>query len=68
MSEHCCGIQVGQTVPDFKLETYEPTRGDFGEISLAGPDGGEEMDCSFLLPRRFYLRLSDGICCSGRAV
>ena len=35
MSEICCGLKVGQTVPDFKLETYEPTKGDFGEISLA---------------------------------
>lgn len=35
MSEVCCGLRVGQTVPDFKLETYEPTKGDFGEISLS---------------------------------
>ncbi|MBF0559576.1 MAG: peroxiredoxin [Nitrospirae bacterium] len=35
MSEICCGLRVGQAVPDFKMETYEPTKGDFGEISLA---------------------------------
>lgn len=34
MNEHFCGLRVGQTVPDFKIETYEPTRGDFGEITL----------------------------------
>ncbi len=34
MSEHCCALKVGQAVPDFKLETYEPAKGDFGEISL----------------------------------
>lgn len=34
MSEHCCGIQVGENVPDFKLETYGPSKGDFGEVSL----------------------------------
>jgi peroxiredoxin (alkyl hydroperoxide reductase subunit C) len=30
----CCPIRVGQTVPPFKLETYEPERGDFGEVGL----------------------------------
>lgn len=34
MSEHCCGLKVGQSVPDFKMETYEPAEGEFGEISL----------------------------------
>jgi len=28
-------IQVGQTVPDFELETYEPAKKDFGKFSLA---------------------------------
>ncbi len=28
-------IQVGQTVPDFEMETYEPTKKDFGKFSLA---------------------------------
>ena len=27
-------IQVGQKVPDFKLESYDPSTGDFGEVSL----------------------------------
>ena len=26
---------VGQDVPDFKMETYEPSSGQFGEVSLA---------------------------------
>ena len=31
----CCGgLQVGQTVPDFEMETYEPTNYGFGKISL----------------------------------
>ena len=34
MSENCCGLRVGQMVPDFAMETYEPTKGDFGEIKL----------------------------------
>ena len=28
-------VSVGQTVPDFEMETYEPTHGDFGKVSLA---------------------------------
>lgn len=32
MEEPC--IRVGQIVPNFELETYEPARGDFGKISL----------------------------------
>ena len=28
-------IQVGQIVPDFDMETFEPTKGDFGKFSLA---------------------------------
>jgi len=31
----CCGLQVGQDVPDFTMETYEPTDYGFGKISLA---------------------------------
>jgi len=27
-------IQVGSIVQDFKLETFEPLKGDFGEVSL----------------------------------
>ena len=30
----CCGLQVGQNVPDFTMETYEPTDYGFGTISL----------------------------------
>ena len=34
MNEHSCGLRVGQPVPDFRIETYEPTKGDFGERGL----------------------------------
>lgn len=30
----CMSCNIGDMVPDFKLETYEPAKGDFGEISL----------------------------------
>jgi hypothetical protein len=53
MTEHCCGIRVGQTVPDFKLETYEPTRGDFGEISLAAQMAAKKWTVLFFYPADF---------------
>jgi alkyl hydroperoxide reductase subunit AhpC len=28
-------VSVGATVPDFEMETYEPTLGDFGKVALA---------------------------------
>jgi hypothetical protein len=34
MSAACCSIRVGQSVPDFKMETYEPVKGNFGEVGL----------------------------------
>ena len=34
MSEDCSCIQVGDTVPDFKLTTFEPSTGGFGEFDL----------------------------------
>ncbi len=30
--EGCCGLRVGQKVPDFKIETFDPEVGGFGEI------------------------------------
>jgi peroxiredoxin (alkyl hydroperoxide reductase subunit C) len=29
-----CGVRVGQKVPDFELETFEPASGTFGKFSL----------------------------------
>jgi peroxiredoxin (alkyl hydroperoxide reductase subunit C) len=36
MSEPVCALQVGQKVPDFKLDVYDPTKKDFREVSLDG--------------------------------
>ena len=35
--DSCCEfpLSVGADVPDFKMETYEPSSGSFGEVSLA---------------------------------
>jgi peroxiredoxin (alkyl hydroperoxide reductase subunit C) len=33
--EACCGVRVGQAVPDFSVETFEPAEGGFGKRSMA---------------------------------
>jgi len=53
MSEHCCGIQVGAQVPDFKMETYEPSKGDFGEVSLEGLKAAKKWTVLFFYPADF---------------
>jgi peroxiredoxin (alkyl hydroperoxide reductase subunit C) len=30
----CCGVKLGQTVPNFTIETYDPNRFSFGNLSL----------------------------------
>lgn len=53
MSEHCCGIQVGGNVPDFKMETYEPSKGDFGEVSLEALKAAKKWTILFFYPADF---------------
>jgi peroxiredoxin (alkyl hydroperoxide reductase subunit C) len=35
MSENVTGIQLGQNVPEFEINTFDPTTGDFGQITFA---------------------------------
>ncbi|GAB4484158.1 MAG: hypothetical protein OHK006_07660 [Thermodesulfovibrionales bacterium] len=53
MSDHCCGVRVGQDVPDFKAETFEPSRGDFGEVSLSGLKKAGKWTVLFFYPADF---------------
>lgn len=53
MSEICCGLQVGQDVPNFKIETFEPTKGDFGEISLETLKSDKKWTILFFYPAAF---------------
>lgn len=53
MTEHCCGIRVGQSVPDFKLETFDPSKGDFGEASLAAQKTSKKWTVLFFYPADF---------------
>lgn len=49
----CLGCNVGAAVPDFKLETYETVKGDFGEISLAGLKKSKKWTILFFYPADF---------------
>ncbi len=53
MSEVCCGLRVGQTVSDFIVETYEPTKGDFGQRSLADLKKEGKWTILFFYPADF---------------
>jgi peroxiredoxin (alkyl hydroperoxide reductase subunit C) len=49
----CLACHIGATVPDFKLETYEPTKGDFGEISLETLKKNKKWTIVFFYPADF---------------
>lgn len=46
-------IQVGQSVPEFKLDTFEPSRGDFGAISLSQLKKEKKWTILFFYPADF---------------
>jgi peroxiredoxin (alkyl hydroperoxide reductase subunit C) len=46
-------LRVGQQVPDFKLDTYEPSKGDFAEISLAAQKAAKKWTILFFYPADF---------------
>jgi len=46
-------IQVGQQVPDFSIETYEPTAKGFGTFDLAGAKKNGKWTLLFFYPADF---------------
>ena len=46
-------LRVGQQVPDFKLETFDPAKGDFSEISLAAQKAAKKWTILFFYPADF---------------
>lgn len=53
MTDTCCGLRIGQRVPDFKLETFEAAKGDFGEISLEKQKTAKKWTVLFFYPADF---------------
>ncbi len=50
---NCCSLRIGQAVPDFKLDTFDPSKGDFGEISLAAQKAAKQWTILFFYPAAF---------------
>jgi len=53
MSDPNFTLQVGQQVPDFKLETFDPIKGDFSEISLAAQKAAKKWTVLFFYSADF---------------
>ena len=47
------GLKLGQKVPDFTLDTYEPAKGDFGSFSLADQIAKKRWTILFFYPADF---------------
>jgi len=46
-------LKLGQRVPDFELDTYEPAKGDFGKFSLAAQIETKRWTIVFFYPADF---------------
>ena len=52
----CCdleGVRLGEPVPDFDLETFDPVKGDFGTFSLADQKAKNRWTILFFYPADF---------------
>ncbi len=53
MSDPIGSIQVGKEVTDFKLETFDASKGDFGQVSLADLKKAGKWTVLFFYPADF---------------
>jgi NADH-dependent peroxiredoxin subunit C len=53
MTETTAPIQVGQSVPDFTLTTFDPTTGKFGKFDLAEQKKAKHFTVLFFYPADF---------------
>ena len=52
--EHvCCGLKIGQKVPDFEMDTFDPTEGYFGKVSLKELKKAGKWTILFFYPADF---------------
>lgn len=49
----CCGLKVGQVIPDFSMETFDPTKGDFGEFNIEQQKKEKKWTILFFYPADF---------------
>jgi hypothetical protein len=53
MADVCGNLHVGDQVPDFELETFDPVRKDFGKISLKKLKAAKKWTVLFFYPADF---------------
>jgi hypothetical protein len=53
MEEHECGLRVGQSVPDLKIETFDPVKADFSEIDIGALGKAGKWTVLFFYPADF---------------
>jgi peroxiredoxin (alkyl hydroperoxide reductase subunit C) len=46
-------LRLGQKVPDFELVTFEPSKGDFGKLSLRDQIANKRWTLLFFYPADF---------------
>lgn len=51
--EVCCGLRVGQKVPDFEMTTFEPATGKFGTFKLSDNMAKDKWTILFFYPADF---------------
>ncbi|RMD58687.1 MAG: peroxiredoxin [Nitrospirae bacterium] len=51
--EVCCGLRVGQSVPDFEMNTYEPATGKFGTFKFSENKAKGQWTILFFYPADF---------------
>lgn len=49
----CMSCNIGTTVSNFRLDTYEPSKKDFGEISLESQVASKKWTILFFYPADF---------------
>lgn len=53
MEDYCCGLKVGDKVPDFTLETFDPKKGVFGKFEMKDQKKKKQWTVLFFYPADF---------------
>ena len=53
MENVCCDLKVGQTVPDFEMDTFDPKDCGFGKFSLEAQKKAGKWTVLFFYPADF---------------
>jgi alkyl hydroperoxide reductase subunit AhpC len=62
MAEPIGVSRLGQRVPDFELETYEPSTGSFGKFRMADQVANKRWTILFFYPADYMSRKKSEVC------